>query len=525
MKMVQKPRKSLVAFALASAIGGAMVSAPAQAVNLSPDNLGQVLVFPYYTAKNGFDSYIHLTNTSNTTVIAKIRFREAKNSREVRDFNVILSPYDVWTAAVTQDGEGAKLVTYDKSCTSPLLPASSTSPGATEVDFTSLGYDGSDQYAYDNGGLGLDRTQEGYFEVIAMGASSNQTSTYNSTTDNLIEYNAKHVNGLPRDCAIVDQQFAGKTGNLSTDEAFDHFRFPGNVLKGFSTLINVASGQAVGVEPTVFANFREVGSVNTIIFPPGDLKPDLSDVDDALGANYVDDGGLLASVAGANPIDVVSALLMRRNVINEFTSTAAGTTQTDWVLTFPTKHNYTDNGGLGAPFLVAVEPFDEVFTKYGPVPDYSIDMSRHDGKSCVDIGPTYYDREEATRTGSSTDFSPRPAGGRIELCNEVNVLSFNNSNVFGSGVRFAINTSAVAQTGWMNLRMGPATIGSSASAPNEGRLAVGGEVGGVSDDFYMHGLPVIGFGAVVRFNDAEAGNNRNYGVAEEHSFNRTVVPQ
>ena len=519
MKMVQKPRKSLVAFALASAIGGAMVSAPAQAVNLSPDNLGQVLVFPYYTAKNGFDSYIHLTNTSNTTVIAKIRFREAKNSREVRDFNVILSPYDVWSAAVTQNGEGAKLVTYDKSCTSPLLPASGTSPGATEVEFTSLGYDGSDQYAYDNGGLGLDRTQEGYFEVIAMGASSNQTSSYNSSTDNLIEYNAKHVNGLPRNCDIVDQQFAGKVGNLSGDPVFDHFRFPGNVLKGFSTLINVASGQAVGVEPSVFANFRTTGSVNTLIFPPGDLEPNLSDV--APGAKFVNDAGNLTVVAGTLPVDSVSALLMRRNVINEFTSTAAGTTQTDWVLTFPTKHYYTDDGGMGsAALLNATEPFDEVFTKYGPAPTYAIDMTNHNGKSCVDIGPTYYDREEATRTGSSTDFSPRPAGGRIELCNEVNVLSFNNSNVFGSGVRFAINTSAVAQTGWMNLRMAAATVSNSVTAlPQEGRLLVDDG----TDDWYMNGLPVIGFGAIVRYNDAEAGNNRNYGVAEEHSYNRLVV--
>ncbi len=509
MKMVQKPRKSLVAFALASAIGGVMLSAPAQAVNLSPDNLGQVLVFPYYTAKNGFDSYIHLTNTSNTTVIAKIRFREAKNSREVRDFNVILSPYDVWTAAVTEEGEGAKLVTFDKSCTSPMLPASSTSPGATEIGFTSLGYDGTDQYAYDNGGMGLDRTKEGYFEVIAMGASSASTGSFNSTSDNVIEYNAKHVNGVPRDCGLVDEQFAGLTGNLSAEEAFDHFVVPGNVLKGFSTLINVASGQAVGVEPTVFANFRTPEGSNTLIFPPGDLKPDLSDVDDTLGANYVDDSGALVSVAGANAIDTVSALLMRRNVINEFTSTAAGTTQTDWVLTFPTKHNYTDGGGL-VPVLTASLPFDEVFTKYDSNGD--VVMTRHDGKSCVDIGPTYFDREEATRTGSSTDFSPRPAGGRIELCNEVNVLSFNNSNVFGSDVRFAINTSAVAETGWMNLRMGPAV------PVTEGLLSVDSAAGTIG----MEGLPVIGFGAVVRFNTAEAGNNRNYGVAEEHSYSRSI---
>jgi hypothetical protein len=506
MKMVQKPRKSLVAFALASAIGGALVSTSAHAVNLSPDGLGQALVFPYYTVKNGFDTYVHLTNTTNATVVAKIRFREAKNSREVRDFNIILSPYDVWTAGITINGDGAKLVTFDNSCTSPMLPQSATIAGAREIDFTSMGYDGSDQYDYDNGGLGLERTQEGYFEVIAMGASTRQHTSFNASTDNVIEYNAKHVNGVPRDCSLVDNQFIG-SGNLGSRAAFDHFEPAGNVLKGFSTLINVAEGQAVGAEPTVFANFN---NANTIIFPPGDLFPDLSFVDAGAGASYVADDGSLVSVAGNLDIDVISALLMRRNVINEYTSTAAGTTQTDWVLTFPTKHNYTDNGGLGGQLVAALRPFDEVFTKA------SNNMNNHNGKSCVDIGPTYYDREERTQIGSGTDFSPRPAGGKVELCNEVNVLSFNGSNIYGSGVRFNVDTSGAGLTGWMDLRMGPATI---AATSSEGRLPLEDAAG---NPVVMHGLPVTGFASVLRNNPAEAGNNRNYGVAEEHSYRRAL---
>ena len=309
------------------------------------------------------------------------------------------------------------------------------------------------------------------------------------------------------------KQFVG-TGDLGGRDAFNHFVVPGNVLKGFSTLINVASGQAVGAEPTVFANFRTVGGSDTMIFPPGDLQPDLGFVNPSV-ASYVDDRGNLAEFEAtgvSTAVDAVSALLMRRNVINEFTSTAAGTTQTDWVLTFPTKHHYTDGGGLAANTSRA--PFDEAFSK---APD---NLLRHDGKSCVDIGPTYYNREEATQVGSGTDFSPRPAGSRVELCNEVNVLSFNNSNVFGSGVRFAINTGSVGDTGWMNLRMGQAGDSNGViQSGAEGRLF--GYVG--DDGVTMQGLPVIGFGAVVRFNDAEAGNNRNYGVAEEHSYNREVV--
>ena len=503
MKMFNKPRKSMVAFAIASAIGGAvLVSAPAQAVNLSPDGLGQVQVFPYYTVKNGHDTYIHLTNTSKDTVAVKIRFREAKNSREVRDFNIVLSPYDMWTGAVTASGEGAKVVTFDKSCTSPRLPASETSVGATEVEFTSVAYDGSSaDYKYDNGGTSIARTQEGYFEVIAMGASSASTNV----STNVVEYNAKHVNGVPRDCDLVDAAFDGEYGvKLSTVKPeLSNWSAAGNVLKGFSTLINVASGQAVGIEPTTFANFTD----EALLYPPGDLLPDLNS-GNSLDANYVDDDGLLATVSApiARPVDAVSALLQRRYVINEYTSTAAGTTKTDWVLTFPTKHNYVDDGGeftiTPAAPEDAIAPFDEWFAKNTP------DLTDASGKSCVEVTLKQYDREERTAAPSGTQFSPVTSAGRNELCNEVNVLSFNGSDVLGSNVKYNINTSSVGQAGWMALTLG--------TGAGEGELVP--EAGDT-----LLGLPVVGFGMVMRYNTAEAGNNRNYGVSQSHSYVREIA--
>ena len=53
----------------------------------------------------------------------KVRFVESMNSQEVLDFNLYLSPYDVWVGTVTADGTGAKLTTDDKSCTVPAIPA------------------------------------------------------------------------------------------------------------------------------------------------------------------------------------------------------------------------------------------------------------------------------------------------------------------------------------------------------------------------------------------------------------------
>jgi len=506
MKMVNKPRKSLVAVALASVVGtAALLSAPAQAANIAQDGIGEVLLFPYYTVKNGWDSYVHLTNTSTTdTVLAKIRFREAKNSREVRDFNVILSPNDQWTAAVTQDGEGAKLVTFDTSCTSPILPLVDAAAGKREIGFTSIGYDGSDaNFNYDNGGRGIERTQEGYLEVIVMGVSD--AATTNSA--NVIEFNAKHVNGVPRNCATVDASFlvGDDTTELSTLGNFTTFDAPENVLKGFSTLINVASGQSVGVEPTVVANFR---SVTPIIYQPGSLFPSLATGDLNGDFTFFDDAAdaVVTDVAPFSE-DGVSMLLQRRFVVNEFSTAAAANVKTDWVVTFPTKYNYVDDGGVGSVVGTPVAPFSEWFAKAPTV------LTNNLGKSCVSIQLDQFGREEqVAQSTSSTTFSPRPAGpSGAQLCNEVNVLTFNGSNVLGSSVQaFDISTTAVGQAGFGRLRLAPAVV----TAGAEGDLTVGNTT-------YL-GLPVIGFALTTRNNAAEAGNNRNYSTAEPHSYERAV---
>jgi hypothetical protein len=512
MKKVQKPRKSLLALALASAVSGAalMSAAPAHAVNIAQDGVGEVLLFPYYTVRNGWDTYVHLTNTSTDTVLAKIRFREAKNSREVRDFNLILSPNDQWTGAVTIDGSGAKLVSYDTSCTSPILPLVDEATGRREIGFTSIGYDGSDaNYHYDNGGLGLGRTQEGHLEVIVMGVSSASTSS----SANTIEYNAKHVSTaagyVPRSCATVDAAFVQgtDTANLSSYSGFSTFSAPTNVLKGYSTLINVASGIADGVAPTAIANFQ---NTQPIIYQPGSLFPSLADGTLPATANFIDDTGngtLVSAAPIAASEDAVSLLLQRRYVLNEFSTAAAANVKSDWVITFPTKYNYVDDGGVASTAGTAIAPFSEWFAKQPDV------LSNHTGKSCVSIQLDQFGREEqAVASTSSTAFSPRPSGpSGAQLCNEVNVLTFNGSDLLGSSVKaYDVSTTSVGSAGWARLRLAPSSV----TLAGEGDLTAGGVT--------YFGLPVNGFAMVVRNNAAEAGNNRNYATVEEHSYSREL---
>ena len=467
-------RKKVVTLAVASALsGGAMLATPAQAMNVSQDNLGQVLLFPYYTVKNGFDTLFTVTNTSDKTAVIKVRWREALNSREVRDFNVILSPKDMWTGVVTSTASGALIRTFDKTCTSPILPVSATVSGAREIDFTNLLFTGG---FVDGASDDISRVKEGYFEVFLMGLSSRATSD----SSNVLEYNAKHVNGTPRDCAKVDAQF------LNTS-AIPGFTATGNVLKGHSTFINVTQGRAIDVEPTAIENFTSVAS----LYAPGDLSPGLAHGDPVATANQLVNGNVVSTLMTTGSQNIVSKLLQATSVINEY---ATGTNaSTSWVLTFPTKHFYTDAyvAGTGPTqsngTVAAGGGFSEWF--YTPAPGVK------NGKSCDDVSITLYNREEGTVTPGGTSFSPAPTSSSVELCYEVNILDFNASSVFGTGVnRLAVDTSAVGSAGWARLTFteSPATV---------------------------TGLPVIGFAGITR-----DGSNAtvNYGSEEEHSYVRNT---
>ena len=64
------------------------------------------LLFPYFNAKDGYVTNINLVNSTDQTKAVKIRFREGKNSNDVLDFNIYMSPEDVWTGTFRKSGDG-----------------------------------------------------------------------------------------------------------------------------------------------------------------------------------------------------------------------------------------------------------------------------------------------------------------------------------------------------------------------------------------------------------------------------------
>jgi len=428
-------KKSLCA-ALAG-IGTLAAAGAAQAVNLNPDGLGQVLIYPYYTTRadgagNNFNSLLSVVNTTASVKAVKVRFLEGKNSAEVLDFNLYLSPKDVWTTGVVPMGGGAGIVTSDVSCTIPAIPAA----GKAFVNFA---------FSSDGGGASLDRTTEGYVEIIEMAAYADDSKTAANVT---------HVNGVPPGCGA-------QSDALGSSEALP----PTGGLIGGITLINVNSGSDYTADAVALDNFSDRSQYSGA----GSTLPNLAQASPAI-STVVANNAVFTSAWPAGP-DAVSAVLMHDQVMNEFVLDAGTNSGTDWVVTMPTKRFYVGLG-TGTP----AELFQRNFNKT-------------DG-ACDDVSLNIYDREENT-TSTPLDFSPPPPTQTNSLCFEANVITFNNSNVLGSANVANVPTSF--EHGWLNLGFEPASVTAPIHTLAATTLRIDAFGTATQGTATYTGLPVVGF--------------------------------
>jgi hypothetical protein len=480
-------RKSLYA-ALAGA-GALGMTATANAVSVNPNGLGQVLIYPYYTvqsdaAGNAYNSLLSVVNTDSSAKAVKVRFLEGRNSREVLDFNLFLSKFDVWTAGIIPStAGGARIITADNSCT---IPANSALKAG--VDFVNFGYVG------DGGGDGLDRTKEGYVEIILM-------ASYTST--NCTSIVVTHVDGKPL-CQSAKHP-------LSDSSAKNDASGTAGGLFGGMTLINVGSGTAYTEDAVALEKFNQPLFGGGLYFNAGSVSPDLSfsgpkksvifnGLDYTTGFNvdgtirfqfnyeFENDYGIYQSswegtechnsatgvAISCLPADPVSAVLMHNQVMNEYVLDAATKSGTDFVITFPTKRFYV-NVGTGA----AVKLFQKNFNKTA--------------FSCDDVIINIFDREEGTTSTPQSFSPPTPGAAPTSLCYEANVLTFNNTNVLGSKNSQSLTTTFA--DGWLDIHMSSGTnlvTYHKLVNDNTTHLCAVSEPCG-SGTFTYQGLPVIGF--------------------------------
>jgi hypothetical protein len=219
-----------------------LLASAANAVHLSPDRTGQVLLYPYYTANAGNQTLITVSNNSVQAKVLKIRFHESRNARTVLSMNVFLGPRDMWTGAVFAPDQAANtpatLISSDTSCAISDTTDMNGSDFGVRFNFSNLRYTGA---LNDEAADSLDRTREGHIEIIEMATINRLSPTGRAISDAQRESVTSLVR---RDCrAVRDSGNAdGSYGNAGFGTTAADFLAPTGLLSGTVAIVDAAKG-------------------------------------------------------------------------------------------------------------------------------------------------------------------------------------------------------------------------------------------------------------------------------------------
>ncbi|MCU7904612.1 MAG: hypothetical protein KZQ76_01945 [Candidatus Thiodiazotropha sp. (ex Epidulcina cf. delphinae)] len=392
-------RKSKIAAAMLMATATAGVNA----AYVNTDGTGQVALLPYYNVNNSFITNINITNTTGLYKAVKVRFRESRISADVLDFNVYMSPFDVWNGTIRLNGTVANIITEDETCTFPGKAALQAG-----VDFRNI-------YTATND---ADLT-EGYVEIIEMGVIADGagpavdgglTAEIDSDTtadadgavlaadiaagDRSIIAGLLHdAAGMPGDCSVVSDAWTAGAVNAFANgfepgamaatgvasDAVPALPYPNATnaglvaptggLNAYAIMINVGTGAAFVEQGTHINDYTTVPQHYRSNDPSNYLLPSLASGDvqtasmlDATGlgvktiaaAPLVEyDTGALNDIApnpsipmGSNPFPM--AIILSADAVSAPYFVEAGINgETDIVMTFPMrKHGIYNSGTL-----------------------------------------------------------------------------------------------------------------------------------------------------------------------------------
>ncbi|SMC10166.1 hypothetical protein [Nitratiruptor tergarcus] len=105
-------KKAIISGAAALALtGGAAIAA-----NIATDGTGDYLIAPVYYAVGPWKTEIKVVNTNTTkAVVAKVVVRGGKDSKELVDFPIYLTPGDVWDAVIYKENGNVYIESHDDS--------------------------------------------------------------------------------------------------------------------------------------------------------------------------------------------------------------------------------------------------------------------------------------------------------------------------------------------------------------------------------------------------------------------------
>ncbi len=445
--------------------------------------LGDAAFVPYYTVREDWVTGVHIVNASAYTQVLKIRLRRAEDSLDILDFNLILSPEDVWTGTLSGDQEEMRFVTEDNSCTAPEL------------------LDNGDGKTYAPVfGERLAGAQEGYIEVIGMGQAD---------PDQPISSAALHVNGQPVNCnnvrsnffveAILDyDETAGANGDsvyMDTDDVLKVSYFIRDNNTGIEFGNNAVHLQLFGFEPMM--SHQQYGLENYAAEPVNSL----------FGWDFPDVRGGTSLNTARDSINWVRFQLGANNVMNDWSYNPATGAATDWVVTFPGQYALVDFYQLEA--WLAGDDDAEDNWDYREIP--------------VQAEFDVYDREEGSAVPGGLNFSPSPAPDTAFLDYEVNVITWGGQDVLQSGF---VTPADPAEAG-IDSPVGWASLSVTATDQGLGFAWCDVAAGPINGDECVMTpvaapVPMIGFVAWERTFSEDS--DRNYGRLVEHSFTADFAP-
>jgi hypothetical protein len=519
MKVPFKSTSLAVAVAAASIGYAGIVNAQSLADN---EGLGDLAIVPYYTVQGSWSTGVSVINTSDATQVIKIRLRRAVDSMDALDFNVVMSPKDVWTGYVQKAPEGDEIRFYsnDNSCTVPAF--SVTDP---EINYFVM----PDIYR-----LGA---EEGYIEVIAMGATINE--------DQPIAQDAEHdSSGVPADCVRVRDNFFRGTGSDASiayyadsatalgagrtrgviNSALTHqytssadqtpvpseYTDSDNVLKVSWFIKSDESGTEFGADAVHIADFMDGASITNqqVGVNEGDLQgfdhPDLN------GGAPFSALSLFPNAADTGRYEGLRSALGALEVINDWSANTGDglfTVNTDWVITTPGQYVMTNL----PQYIDALEDDND--------PEECTRVGAPNGCDNRDIPMTVsasvYDREEGEIQVDEDDLviSPQPPGEPtiVQFDQEVNIIRWTES-VLDAQKAVIIPTPEGANAGWASVSV--------TSSPGTGICEYTSLTGETPSPMTCSATftpaPLVGFVAWER--NFEAQPDANFGRSVDHSY-------
>ncbi len=460
-------KKRIIALSVAAAMGGFAGAASGQAntynghfndgpseyLAFSEGGIGHILYVPYFSTQEGNVTALSIVNTDRVFgKVLKVRFRGASNSDDLYDFQVFLSPGDVWTAGIAQGSDGrSRLDTVDKSCT---LPANVNGAFITS------------RVAAAGGNA---ETREGYIEILTMADIVPPDWSWTDEQDDLFE-TTKHVKGVaPCESAVLN--------SLRMENASSYMTEPTTGIMANWSIINVNrivaySGEAVAIEARTTWGWPGYGNLvywdqRSTGLSPAEANANTADpllrgaTPVVAGARYDLPDLSTPYVALVPPTPFWQAYLLSnaiaaQEIATEFYNEASLGAQTDVVISFPTRRywaavRYT---GTGSPAIVRNATSDGNI--YFTADNTELGNTANGGKAyqmCSKLGVNavaFWDREETPTVIDDIVISPGTPT-QLSICGEVTVVGINNSSAansatFGSVARSNVSNGFTA--GW-----------------------------------------------------------------------------